>query len=83
MAKLVQRMFDVPVGLAEAWCSLAGVQRWPEWAPHIAGVDLAPDGQVTPTSSGAFRFRPVGRARFGMTEFDVHRGEDARSLPDG
>jgi carbon monoxide dehydrogenase subunit G len=69
MATLLERTFDVPVGVADAWTALADIHRWPEWAPHIAGVRLTPDGPVTPTTSGAFRFRPIGRARFRMTEF--------------
>jgi hypothetical protein len=73
MATLLQRTFEVPVSVADAWTALADVKRWPEWAPHIAAVRLTPEGPVTATTSGAFRFRPIGRARFWMTGFDPPR----------
>lgn len=70
---LVERTFEVPVGAARAWSALADVPRWPEWAPHIAAVTITPAGPVTEATSGAFRFRPLGRARFRMTAFDPPR----------
>jgi Polyketide cyclase / dehydrase and lipid transport len=70
---LLERTFDVPVSVAEAWAALADVKRWPDWAPHIAAARVTPDGPVTATTAGSFRFRPVGRARFRMIGFDPPR----------
>ena len=72
-AVLVQRAFEVPVAAEEAWSALADVEAWPTWAPHIAAAHTTPPGPVTAATSGTFRFRPLGRSRFRMTEFDPHR----------
>ena len=70
---LVERSFEVPLPLADAWAALADVESWPTWAPHIRSAVLTPPGPVGPTTSGVFRFSPVGRSRFAMTSFDPLR----------
>lgn len=70
---LVERSFEVPLPVADAWAALADVARWPRWAPHIAAVVVTPPGPVGSGTSGTFRFRPVGRSRFTMTRFDPPR----------
>ena len=72
-AVLVKRSFEVPVPTAEAWSALADVDAWPSWAPHIAEARVTPPGPVQRDSSGTFRFRPLGRSRFTMTDFDPPR----------
>lgn len=67
---LVERTFEVPVPVQEAWDALADVEAWPTWAPHISGASTTPPGPVSAGTSGTFRFRPLGRSRFQMTEFD-------------
>ena len=52
--------------------ALADVEAWPTWA-HIAAARTTPPGPVSAHTSGTFRFRPVGRSRFTMTEFDPPR----------
>ena len=70
---LVERSFMVPVPTANAWSALADVAAWPSWAPHIMGARVSPPGPVRADAVGTFRFRPVGRSRFTMTEFDPPR----------
>jgi carbon monoxide dehydrogenase subunit G len=72
-AVLVERSFEVPIPARDAWSALADVEAWPTWAPHIAAARTTPPGPVSAHTSGAFRFRPVGRSRFTMTEFDPPR----------
>ncbi len=67
---LVERSFEAPVPVREAWSALADIDAWPTWAPHIVGVHATPPGPVCAETSGSFRFRPLGRSRFEMTEFD-------------
>jgi len=70
---LVERSFMVPVPTANAWSALADVAGWPSWAPHIMEARVSPPGPVQAATAGTFRFRPVGRSRFVMTEFDPPR----------
>ena len=70
---LVERKFEVPASLSDAWSGLADVETWPSWAPHIAAARVTPPGPVGPETSGTFRFRPLGRSGFRMTEFDPPR----------
>jgi hypothetical protein len=70
---LVERSFEVPVPAQDAWSALADVETWPTWAPHIAGARTTPPGPVRADTSGSFRFRPAGRSRFTMTDFDPPR----------
>jgi hypothetical protein len=70
---LVERAFEVPVPAHDAWSALANVAAWPSWAPHIAAARTTPPGPVGADTSGTFRFRPAGRSRFTMTDFDPPR----------
>jgi hypothetical protein len=70
---LVERAFEVPVANDSAWRALADLDRWPQWAPHIAAVTITPRGPLGPGTEGSFRFRPFGRSRFAMTAFDPPR----------
>jgi hypothetical protein len=72
-AVLVERSFDVPVARDQAWSALAEVESWAHWAPHISRARVTPPGPVQAHSSGTFRFRPIGRSRFTMTDFDPPR----------
>ena len=70
---LVERSFELPVPAQDAWTALADVATWPTWARHVASISATPPGPVCAETSGRFRFRPVGRSRFKMTEFDAPR----------
>jgi Polyketide cyclase / dehydrase and lipid transport len=72
-AVLVERTFEVPIPPHEAWSALADVAAWPTWAPHIVEARTTPPGPVSADTSGTFRFRPAGRSRFAMTQFDPPR----------
>jgi Polyketide cyclase / dehydrase and lipid transport len=72
-AVLVERSFEVPIPAQDAWSALADVAAWPTWAPHIAAARTTPPGPLTAGTSGTFRFRPIGRSRFTMTEFHPPR----------
>jgi Polyketide cyclase / dehydrase and lipid transport len=70
---LVERSFEVPIPVRDAWSALADVAAWPTWAPHIAAASTTPPGPVCAQTSGTFRFRPIGTSRFTMTGFDPPR----------
>jgi hypothetical protein len=49
---------------------MSDVSRWPEWAPHILGVTVTPDGPLGPTSHGDLRIKRFGRTTFRMSAWD-------------
>ncbi len=69
MIRLLQRQFEVPVSLTDAWHFLARVEEWPRWAGHIRRIDLTPSGEVGPDSSGCIHLRNGIRSTFRMQEF--------------
>jgi hypothetical protein len=69
MTRLLQREFEVPIPLTEAWHFLARVEEWPRWAAHIRRVDVTPAGEVGPGSSGAIHLRNGIKSTFRMQEF--------------
>lgn len=71
---LVERAFEVACPVGQAWTALGDVAGWSSWAPHIRRATVTPKGSVTATTSGEFRFWPVGRSRFTMTAFDPPQG---------
>jgi Polyketide cyclase / dehydrase and lipid transport len=78
----VERSFEVDVPLEEAWHGLAQVETWPEWAPHIMAVEVSPNGELGPSSSGAFRIRGLGRNTFRMSVWEpLARWEWIGGLP--
>lgn len=66
----VSRSFTVDVARDDAWRQLAAVERWPEWAPHIAAATTAPPGPLGPSSSGDLWIRGFGRATFVMSAWE-------------
>ncbi len=60
-----------PVDPAEAWERYALPARWPEWAPHITGVDV-PVTRLAPGAAGRVR-GPFGVA----IPFEVEDVEEA------
>ena len=68
--RLLQREFEVPVSIADAWRVLARVAEWPRWAAHIRRIDLTPPGEVGPQSAGCIRLRNGIRSTFRMREFE-------------
>ena len=69
MIRLLEREFEVPVSLEEAWGFLARVEEWPQWARHIRRIDLAPEGEVRPGSTGCIHLRNGIRSTFRVREF--------------
>ena len=69
MLRLLQRQFEVPVPLADAWQFLARVEDWPRWAGHIRRIDVSPPGEVGPDSSGSIVLRNGIRSTFRMSDF--------------
>jgi hypothetical protein len=67
--RLLERSFEIPAPLDEAWQTLARVAEWPRWASHIKRIDVDPPGEVGPTTSGCIRLRNGIRSTFRMTEF--------------
>jgi len=68
--ELLRRDFTVEAPLARAWDALADVAAWPQWAPHIRRVTVAPPGLIGPASAGSLSFRPLGRSRFQVSSYD-------------
>jgi hypothetical protein len=73
MVRLLQREFEVPVSLADAWRALARVAEWPRWAQHIERIELIPAGELGPDSSGCIHLRNGIRSTFRMQEFNAGR----------
>jgi hypothetical protein len=69
LIRLLQRQFEVPVGLPDAWRFLARVEDWPSWAAHIRRIDLTPPGELGPDSSGRIHLDNGLRSTFRMQEF--------------
>jgi len=69
LIRLLERQFDVPVPLTEAWRTLARVEDWPRWAPHIRSIELTPPAELRADSAGCIRLRNGVRSTFRMTEF--------------
>ena len=65
-----------------AWARLAEVTRWPEWAPHLTAVTVAPGSPLGPSSSGALHLRWLGRTTFRMSAWEPpHRWVWVGRLP--
>jgi hypothetical protein len=69
MKRLLQRQFDVPASLQEAWDFLARVDEWPRWAKHIRRVDASPPSPIGPNTSGAIHLRNGIKSTFRVSEF--------------
>ena len=69
MIRLLERQFDVPVPLNDAWRFLAQVEAWPRWAGHIRRIEVTPPGEIGPGSSGRIHLRNGIRSTFRMLEF--------------
>ncbi len=69
MIRLLQRQFEVPVSLTDAWRFLARVEDWPNWAVHIRRIELSPPGAVGPSSSGRILLQNGVKSTFSMEEF--------------
>jgi uncharacterized membrane protein len=70
MSATVKRVFTVDAPLEQAWRALADVERWPEWAPHIASVSVTPTGTLGPASSGALLIKWLGKNTFRMAAWE-------------
>lgn len=66
---LIDRQFMVNVSLERAWQHLARVEQWPTWARHIKHIELHPEGELGPESSGVIQLANGVRSTFRMTEY--------------
>jgi hypothetical protein len=73
MVTLIRREFTVGVSLQQAWDHLARIEHWPSWALHIQKIELQPDGELGPRSTGVIHLRNGMTSAFRMTEFDPPR----------
>lgn len=73
MLTLIRREFTVDVPLETAWNYLAQVEQWPSWAKHIKFVTLAPKGELTLQSKGAFHLANGIKSEFRMAELNPPR----------
>ncbi len=67
---LIDRQFIVNVSLERAWQHLARVDQWPTWARHIKHIELQPEGELGPQSSGVIHLTNGMRSTFRMTEYN-------------
>jgi uncharacterized membrane protein len=67
---LIDRQFVVNVPLEIAWQHMARVEQWPTWARHIKRVELHPEGELGPHSSGVIHLANGMRSTFRMTEYN-------------
>jgi hypothetical protein len=73
LTTLIDRQFTVNVPLQTAWQQLARVDQWPTWAHHIRQIELRPQGELGPNSSGVIQLANGMKSTFRMTEFNPGR----------
>jgi hypothetical protein len=73
MLTLIDREFTVDVSQQKAWRYLARLDLWPTWAPHIKHIELQPQGELGPQSSGIIHLTNGMKSAFHMTEFNPYR----------
>lgn len=73
MVTLIEREFIVNVSLERAWQHLAHLDQWPTWAHHIRRIEVHPQGELGPQSSGVIQLANGMKATFRMTEFNPGR----------
>jgi hypothetical protein len=67
---LIDRQFMVNVSLERAWQHLARVDQWTTWARHIKRIELHPEGELGPQSSGVIHLANGMKSTFRMTEYN-------------
>ncbi|SRR5258708_396227 len=73
MVTLIDREFAVNVPLERAWQQLAQLDKWPTWAHHIKEIEVHPQGELGPQSSGVIHLANGMKSTFRMTEFNRWR----------
>ena len=73
MVTLIDREFTVNVSLERAWQHLAHLDQWPTWAHHIKQIEVHPQGELGPQSSGVIHLANGMKSTFRMTEFNPWR----------
>ena len=73
MVNLIDREFTVNVPLERAWQQLAQLDQWPMWAHHIKKIEVHPQGELGPQSSGVIYLANGIKSTFRMTEFNPLR----------
>ena len=73
MVTLIDREFTVNVPLETTWQHLAQLDKWPTWAHHIKQIEVHPQGELGPQSSGVIHLANGMKSTFRMTEFNPGR----------
>jgi hypothetical protein len=73
VSTLIDREFTVNVPLKAAWDELARLDQWPAWARHIKRIQLHPESELGPQSSGVIHLANGMKSTFRMTEFNLYR----------
>jgi uncharacterized membrane protein len=73
MVTLINREFTVNVPLETTWQHLAQLDKWPTWAHHIKQIEVHPQGELGPQSSGVIHLANGMKSTFRMTEFNPGR----------
>jgi hypothetical protein len=73
MVTLIDREFTVNASLERAWQHLAHLDQWPTWAHHIKQIEVHPQGELGPQSSGVIHLANGIKSTFRMTEFNPCR----------
>lgn len=72
MITLIDREFIVNASREQAWRYLARLDQWPEWARHIKRIEMHPQGELGPHSSGVIHLANGMKSTFHMTEFNPY-----------
>jgi hypothetical protein len=73
MVNLIDREFTVNVSKERGWQHLARLDQWPTWPQHIKQIQVRPQGELGPQSSGVIRLASGMKSTFLMTEFNPWR----------
>jgi hypothetical protein len=73
MVTLIDREFTVNASLERAWQHLAHLDQWSTWAHHIKQIDVHPQVELGPQSSGVIHLANGIKSTFRMTEFNPRR----------
>lgn len=73
MRQLLTRTFDVEPQPPQVWDALVDAEAWPQWARHIARVDLTPPGPVSDSTHAVIVLTNRTKARVAVTEFEPGR----------
>ena len=73
MVMLIDREFTVNISPEKAWRYLDRLDHWPMWAHHIKHIEVHPQGELGPHTSGVIHLANGVKSTFQMTEFNPYR----------